>query len=181
VDESESVTQTQIQSYTDTTSDVRTRTYTWSDPAATLPKVMGRSGLEVLQAMAAGELPFPPITATLDFASFDVEDGRVVVTLQPQEFHYNPIGTVHGGVVATLLDTAAACAVHSTLPAGVGYTSLDLTTKFLRPVTIESGLVRCEGRVVHRGSRTALAEASLTDRSGRLLATATSSCMIFGG
>jgi uncharacterized protein (TIGR00369 family) len=95
------------------------------------------------------------------------------------EFHYNPIGSVHGGVIATLLDTAAGCAVHSTLPAGVGYTSLDLTTKFLRPVTVDSGRLRCEGTVLSRGRTTALAEARLFNAADRLVAHATSSCLIF--
>jgi uncharacterized protein (TIGR00369 family) len=86
---------------------------------------------------------------------------------------------MHGGVLATLLDSAAACAVHTTLPAGVGYTSLDLTTKFLRPVTVHSGLLRCEGIVLSRGKRTALAQAQVFDNADRLIAHATSSCMIF--
>ncbi len=101
------------------------------------------------------------------------------MTLTPQEFHYNPLGSVHGGVIATLLDTAAGCAVHTTLPAGVGYTSLDLTTKFLRPVTVGSGRLRCEGTVLSRGRRTALAQAQLIDERGALVAHATSSCLLF--
>ena len=117
----------------------------------------------------------------IDIAGMEVEQGRVTVLLDPQEFHYNPLGTVHGGMLSTLLDTAAACAVHSTLPAGVGYTSLDLSVKFLRPVTVASGRLRCEGQVLQRGRRTALAEARLTDAAGRLVAHATSSCMIFDG
>jgi uncharacterized protein (TIGR00369 family) len=99
--------------------------------------------------------------------------------MAPREFHYNPLGTVHGGILATLLDTAAGCAVHSTLSAGVGYTSLDLTVKFLRPVTVASGALRCEGTVLSRGRTTALAEARLTDAKGRLVAHATSSCLLF--
>ena len=97
-----------------------------------------------------------------------------------QTFHYNPLGGVHGGMISTLLDTAAGCAVHSSLDVGQGYTSLDLTVKFLRPVTVESGQLTCVGTVLSRGRRTALAEAQLTDENGRLLAHATSSCMIFG-
>jgi uncharacterized protein (TIGR00369 family) len=116
---------------------------------------------------------------TLGITGFEPSAGRVAVEMPAQEFHYNPLGTVHGGVLATLLDTAAACAVHSTLARGEGYTSLDLTTKFLRPVTVESGLLRCEGRVIQRGRRTALAEATLLDEQGRTVAHATSSCMIF--
>ena len=97
---------------------------------------------------------------TLDICGFHAERGRVVVELRAQEFHYNPLGTVHGGVIATLLDTAAGCSVHSTLAVGEIYTSLDLTTKFLRAVTVDSGLLTCEGTVLQRGRRTALAEAS---------------------
>lgn len=111
---------------------------------------------------------------------FTAEHGRVTIHLKPREFHYNPLGTVHGGVLATLLDTATGCAVHSTLPAGVGYTSVDLITKFLRQVTIETGRLRCEGVVLSAGQRTALAEARLTDGQGKLLAHATSTCMLFG-
>ena len=99
--------------------------------------------------------------------------------MRAQEFHYNPLGSVHGGMLATMLDTAAGCAVHSTLAVGEGYTSLDLTTKFLRPATLESGLLTCVGKVISRGRRTALAEAHLTDEAGRLIAHATSSCMLF--
>ena len=107
-------------------------------------------------------------------------EGWITFALQPQEMHYNPLGTVHGGVLATLLDSATGCAVHSVLPAGVGYTSMDLTTKYLRPVTTATGKVIATGTVLSRGSRTALAEAKLTDSRDRLLAHATSSCLIFG-
>ncbi|TDB90589.1 PaaI family thioesterase, partial [Micromonospora fluostatini] len=105
------------------------------------------------------------------------DEGRVMVELVPQEFHYNPLGTVHGGILSTLLDTAAACAVHTTLPAGVGYTSLDLNVKFLRPVTVASGTLRCEGTVLQRGRRTALAEPG--SPTPTLIAHATSSCLLF--
>lgn len=114
----------------------------------------------------------------MDVESLEVELGRVAVSMRAQEFHYNPLGGVHGGVIATLLDTAAACSVHSTLAVGELYTSLDLTTKFLRPVTVDSGLLRCEGKVLNRGRRTALAQAELFDQTGRLVAHATSSCLI---
>jgi uncharacterized protein (TIGR00369 family) len=124
-------------------------------------------------------MPPPPVMALLDFSGFRAERGKVTVEMRAQEFHYNPLGSVHGGMLATMLDTAAGCAVHSTLAVGEGYTSLDLTTKFLRPVTLESGLLTCVGRVISRGRRTALAEAELTDEAGRLVAHATSSCMIF--
>jgi uncharacterized protein (TIGR00369 family) len=156
----------------------RTRTISWADPAI-LASASPRSGLDFLRAISAGELPAPPVTHLLGFARIVPDFGRVLVEMQPQEFHYNPLGTVHGGILATVLDTATGCAVHSTLSAGEGYTSLDLTTKFLRPVTTGSGLLRCEGTVLSRGRRTALAEARLTDGAGRLVAHATSSCLIF--
>jgi uncharacterized protein (TIGR00369 family) len=162
-----------------TQTQTRSRTFTWDDPLAHLAELGGRTGLELFQAMEAGELPPPPIMKLMDIESVTAVFGSVTVKLRPQEFHYNPLGTVHGGVIATLLDTAAACSVHSTLPAGIGYTSMDLTTKFLRPVTVGSGLLTCTGSVLSQGRRTALAQAQLTDEQGRLLAHATSSCLIF--
>ncbi|QLQ35219.1 PaaI family thioesterase [Micromonospora robiginosa] len=157
----------------------RSRTFTWADPVAGAAHVGRRSGLDLMRAMIAGELAAPPITNLIDIARMEADEGRVVVELLPQEFHYNPLGTVHGGVLSTLLDTAAGCAVHTTLPAGVGYTSLDLNVKFLRPVTVASGTLRCEGTVLQRGRRTALAEARLTDPANRLVAHATSTCLLF--
>lgn len=157
----------------------RTRTYTWEDPSVSVAAMADHSGMEILKAISAGEIPPPPIMRTLGIDGVEVEDGRMVFHLEPQEFHYNPLGTMHGGVLATLLDSAAGCAVHTTLPAGVGYTSLDLTTKFLRPVTLNSGTLRCEGTVLSRGSRIALAQAQVFDGQGRLVAHATSSCLIF--
>jgi uncharacterized protein (TIGR00369 family) len=157
----------------------RTRTFSWTDPTEHLKLLTQRSGLEILQAMSAGELPPPPVFQLIDASALHAAEGSVTVTLDPQEFHYNPIGTVHGGVISTLLDTAAACSVQSTLPAGVGYTSMDLNVKFLRPVTVDSGTLTCTGSILQRGRRTALAEARLTDGQGRLVAHATSSCLIF--
>lgn len=157
----------------------RTRTFSWTNPAEHAALLGRSSGLELLRRMAAGELPPPPIMNLIDVVGFEVEEGSVTLDLDPQEFHYNPLGTVHGGVISTLLDTAAACSVHSTLPAGVGFTSLDLNVKFLRAVMVGSGRLRCSGTVLQRGRRTALAEARLTDPAGRLVAHATSSCMIF--
>jgi uncharacterized protein (TIGR00369 family) len=157
----------------------RSRTYSWTDPAEHAAMMGSRSGLELLRAMASGELPAPPVMHLIDMAGLEVEEGSVTVHLDPQESHYNPLGTVHGGVLSTLLDTAAACSVHTTMPAGVGYTSLDLTVKFLRPVTVASGRITTRGAVLQRGRRTALAEARMTDAAGRLVAHATSSCLIF--
>ncbi|GAA2706608.1 PaaI family thioesterase [Micromonospora olivasterospora] len=163
---------------TQTQQPVRSRTFSWSDPVAGAAHIGRRSGLELLRAMIAGELAAPPVMHLMDMARLEADEGRVAVELVPQEFHYNPLGTVHGGVISTLLDTAAGCAVHSTLPAGVGYTSLDLNVRFLRPVTVDSGTLRCEGSVLQRGRRTALAEARLLDGAGRLTAHATSTCLL---
>ncbi len=159
--------------------DTRTREHTWHDPAVGLASLGTLSGLEFLQAMAEGRVPYPPISSTLDFAAFIVEPGVVTVELDPAEFHMNPLGTVHGGVIAALLDTACGCAVHTTLPAGTGYTSLDLNTRFLRPVRAGAGRIRCVGTVLAAGSRTATAEARLVGAGDRLLAHATSTCLLF--
>jgi uncharacterized protein (TIGR00369 family) len=157
----------------------RSRTFTWTDPAATAAWVGTSSGLEMLQAMRDGRLPAPPILQLVGATGFDAEEGKVTVYMPAAEFHYNPLGSVHGGVIATLLDTAAGCTVHSTLPAGVGYTSLDLMTRFIKPVTVNSGTLRCEGAIISRGRRTAVAESHLYDERGKLLAHATSTCLIF--
>jgi uncharacterized protein (TIGR00369 family) len=137
------------------------------------------SGYDQLMAIRDGLLPPAPIAETLGMVNFDGERGSITVELDPELRHYNPLGTVHGGVISTMLDTAAGCSVHSTLAAGEMYTSLDLTVKFLRPATVDSGRLRATGRVIQRGRRTALAEAQLVDASGKLVAHATSSCMIF--
>ena len=161
-----------------TTQLTRERTHSWTDPAETAAAALAVDGLTFLRALAAGDIPPAPIATTLGMTLEEVDEGRVVFGLAPAEFHYNPIGSVHGGVYATVLDSACGCAVHSTLPAGARYTSLDLTVKFLRGLDVAVGPVRCEGRVLHSGRRTALAEARLTDAAGRLYAHATSTCMV---
>jgi uncharacterized protein (TIGR00369 family) len=157
----------------------RTRQYSWSDPLALAELGRGRPGLELFQALLAGELPPPPIGDTLGFTLLEASEGRAVFGLEPAEHHYNPIGVVHGGVAATLLDSACGCAVHTLLPAGAGYTSLDLSVRYLRPVTADTGPIRAVGTVLNKGRRTALAEGRLLDSNDKLLAHATSSCMIF--
>jgi uncharacterized protein (TIGR00369 family) len=158
----------------------RTRTYQWDDPLIPARAAQEMSGLEAMRALVAGEAPKPPIAHTLGFDLVDVDRGRAVFTIRAAEYMYNPIGSIHGGVYATLLDSAAGCAVHTMLPAGTRYTTLDLSVKFLRAMTAESGTVRCIGTVTHLGGRTALAEARMLDEDDRLLATATSSCLILG-
>ncbi|OBF91767.1 aromatic compound degradation protein PaaI [Mycobacterium sp. 852002-51163_SCH5372311] len=156
----------------------RTRTIEWSDPLISAEAAAVLPGIEFLQRMVDGTIPQPPIMSTLGARLEAVAEGQAVFTMTPSESHYNPIGSVHGGVYCTLLDSAAACAIHTLLPAGVGYTSLDLSVRFVGRISVDTGLVRCTGTVTHMGRRTALAEAVLTSRNGKLLATATSSCLI---
>ena len=157
----------------------RQRCYSWSDPARAAAAARRMDGSAFFAELTAGRLPMPPIAETLGFTAVFVADGVARFELEPQEFHYNPIGSVHGGVISTLCDSACGCAVHSLLPAGAYYTSLDLSVKFLRPVTAATGRLHCEGTVLHLGARSALAQASLTGSDGKLHAQATSSCMIF--
>lgn len=160
------------------TTSERTRTFTWSDPMIGAQAAPTMSGLDYLHAMGRGELPFPPIMALMNICVQEAEAGRVVFTVEPAEYHYNPIGSVHGGLACTLCDSAMGCAIHSTLPAGVGYTTLEVKVNFLRPLTVETGLVLCEGKVIHVGGRVATAEARVVDRAGKLYAHATTTCLI---
>ncbi|HEX8774066.1 MAG TPA: PaaI family thioesterase [Pyrinomonadaceae bacterium] len=157
----------------------RTRTVSWEDPRALAEAGRGLSGLEYLQKIVAGELPRPPISALMNFGLAELGEGHAVFTVEPAEYHYNPIGVVHGGLAATLLDSAMGCAVHSTLPAGAAYTTLEVKVNYVRPMTAETGMVRCEAKVIHVGGRTATAEGRVLDASGRLYAHATTTCIIF--
>ena len=157
----------------------RTRTVSWEDPKALAEAARGLTGLEFLQKVVSGELPRPPISALMDFGLAELEEGRAVFTVRPGEYHYNPIGVVHGGLAATLLDSAMGCAVHSTLPAGAGYTTLEIKVNYVRALTAETGEVRCEARVIHVGGRTATAEGKVLDAAGKLYAHATTTCIIF--
>ena len=156
----------------------RERTFTWQDPTIGAAAAPSMSGIEYLHAMQRGELPPPPVAMAMGFTLDVVEPGRAVFGMVPAEHHYNPIGGVHGGVAATLLDSAMGCAVHSTLPAGARYTTLELKANFLRPIHVGTGPVQCEGTLIHAGRTTVLAEARLTDGAGKLLAHATSTCLI---
>jgi uncharacterized protein (TIGR00369 family) len=158
---------------------LRQRTYSWTDPDVAAGAARQLDGGTFFASLTAGELPAPPIAETLGFTATHVSAGVARFELDPAEFHYNPIGSVHGGVIATLCDSACGCAVHSLLPAGAYYSSLDLSVKFLRRVTAATGRLVCEGTVVHLGARSALAEATLTGPDGKLYARAASSCMIF--
>ncbi len=159
---------------------LRERTFSWADPRAALNQAAGRSGLEVMRAIIDGELPPPPIARLLEMEVIEAEPGRAVFALQPQEWMYNPIGSVHGGIAATILDSCMGCAVHTTLEAGVGYTTTDLQVRYLRSMQAGEGRVLAEGRVVHAGRRTATAEGRvyLEAEEGVLLAHGSTGCVI---
>ena len=159
----------------------RTREIVWQDPLPTAAKGLELSGMDYIGAIVAGDVPPPPIAVTMNFAPIDFDQGRAVFEGVPGEEHYNPIGVVHGGYAATLLDSALGCAVHTTLPAGVAYTSLGLEAKYVRPISRDTGRVLCEATVLYRGRRQATAEATLTAAdSNKLLAHGTSTLMILG-
>jgi uncharacterized protein (TIGR00369 family) len=157
----------------------QTKTITWVDPRPQAAKARTMSGLDYLQAMVDGGLPAAPIASHINMEFVSVEPGIAVMAATPDESHYNPIGSVHGGFFATLLDSVCGCAVQTTLPAGTAYTSLDLNVSFLRGITTETGRVIATGRVTKPGSRAAFVEADIKDGEGRLLATATSTCLVF--
>ena len=146
----------------------------------TPPEVMaGMTGLEFVRAMFAGKLPPPPIMQTIEPFDQTAEPGVVAFHSIPGFRHYNPIGSVHGGYAATLLDSAMGLAVHSMLPRGTGYTTLEFKISFVRGMTEDTGPVRSEGRILNVGLRTATAEGRITDAKGRLLAHATTTCLVF--
>lgn len=141
--------------------------------------IAGKSGLEVMRAMLDGTLPYAAIARTLDFTIVEVGDGRAVFQGTPMERHLNPLGTVHGGWIATLLDSALGCAVHTRLPAGRGYTTAELSVNYVKAVTPRVPKVRAEGRVIHCGRQLATAEARLVGADGTLYAHATTTCLVF--
>ena len=149
------------------------------DPREVAAKGRELSGMDYIQAIFAGEVPAPPISELMGFRGVFAEPGHAVFEMEPGPQHYNPIGSVHGGIALTLLDSAMGCAVHTTLGAGVGYTTLEVKTNFVRPISADTGVIRCEGVVLHSGSRIATAEGKLTDAAGKLLAHGTTTCLIF--
>lgn len=157
----------------------RTKEITWEDPAPGAKQALQMDGIDYLKAMSAGQLPLPPLLYTLDFKVGQLEPGNVSFSFQPQEFHYNPMGSVHGGVISAILDSAMGCSLHSLLEAGRAYTTLELKVNFLRAVTIQTGELQAVGKVIHLGGRTGLVEAQLLDDKGQVYAHATSTCMIF--
>lgn len=161
-----------------TTLEQRSRVVTWDDPIASLQAARGLGGIDVLRAIEGGDIPAPPVARLLGLEVDQISEGLVTFAFEPAEYHYNPLGTVHGGVLTTVLDSAMGCAVHSKLRAGVTYTTLELKVSFLRPVRVTTGRVRGEGKVVHLGGRVATAEAHLVDGDGTLYAHATSTCLL---
>jgi uncharacterized protein (TIGR00369 family) len=163
----------------DTSDSTRSRTISWQDPVASAAVGAQMAGLEYVRAIQSGEIPPPPIAVVMNFSIELLEEGRAVFVGEPGEEHYNPIGVVHGGYASTILDSALGCSVHTLLPTGVGYTSQTLEVKYLRPILRDTGAVRAESFVIHKGRKTATAEAKLTSvDSGKLLATGTSTCLI---
>jgi uncharacterized protein (TIGR00369 family) len=157
----------------------RSRTVTWHEPGPNTEKGLTMPGIDYLRAMADGELPQAPIARLMNFAIVSVDPGRVVFTCQPGESAYNPIGAVHGGLVCTLLDSVTGSAIHSTLPQGKGYTSVEIKVNYLKAVRLNSGLLTATGTVVKAGSRVGFAEGVVTDASGAVVATATSTLLVF--
>jgi uncharacterized protein (TIGR00369 family) len=159
----------------------RSRTFSWQDPAATAAEGLKLAGLDYIRAIADGALPPPPIAMLHGFEIVEADEGRAVFALRPAEWMYNPIGMVHGGIAATILDSCMGCAVHTTLPAGVGYTTTDLQVRYIRAMGETTGRVLAEGHVVHRGRRTATAEGRVfTETDEKLIAHGSTGCVIFG-
>lgn len=157
----------------------RSRTFQWSDPVLSATNARSMSGLDFLLAIDDNEFQLPPSLLALGIAKPEVESGKVTFLFEPQEFHYNPIGSVHGGIISTVLDSSMGCTVHTLLPAGTGYTTLELKVNFLKPVTIQTGMLTTTGKIIHFGGKIILAEASMADSKGAIYAHAISTCMTF--
>ena len=158
--------------------DTRQRTYEWDDPAPTARAGLDRDGLSVLRAIGAGELPLPPAVRTLGIEPVEADPGRVTFRLDLGEYHLNPFGIVHGGVLAALMDTAMGCAVHSLLPPAVGYVTGELNVRFLRPALLAGAPLSCVGEVDHQGRSTMVASARIVDADDRVIAVAGSTCLV---
>ena len=156
----------------------RSRTFGWEDPEVVLNNLRSLSGLEFLKKVAAGEFPPPPMAELMNIQITEVTRGRVVFEGVPAEYHYNPLGTVHGGLAATLLDSAMGCCVNSCLEAGDMYTTLELKVNYLRAITIDTGRVRAISTIVHIGRTTALAEARVVDDHEAIYAYGSSTCLL---
>ena len=158
-----------------------TLTVEWSDAAALAAAGRSMAGIDFLRAIRDGRLPAPPLARVLGFHLVEVEPGHAVFEITPGEQHYNPIGVVHGGIAMTLLDSAMGCCIHTRMPAGGAYTTLEAKTNLVRAITDKTGRLRAIGKVVHVGSRVATAEGRLEDAAGKLYAHATSTCLVLNG
>jgi uncharacterized protein (TIGR00369 family) len=156
----------------------RTRTATWEDPAPGIEAARLLSGIGYMRAIASGEAPAPPLARLLGFELEKIEQGGVTFAMDPAECHYNPFGVVHGGVAATLFDSALGCAVQTLLPPASAAPTMQLNINYIRPITISTGRIRCSGTVVHLGKRSATAEGRLVDMHGKLYAHATGTFVI---
>ena len=157
----------------------RSKTITWQDPMLGAQAMTTMSGLDYMRALLAGDYPPPPILEVMNLHLESVEVGTVTFTAQPDESHYNPIGAVHGGFACTVLDSVAGCAVQTTLPHGFGYTSLEIKVNYLAAITATTGPLTAVGTVIKPGKRVAFAEGVLTDSSGKVVATASSTLLVF--
>ena len=159
----------------------RSLTVAWSDPRILADAARSMSGIEFLQAIRDAKLPAPPIAQLLGMRLAEVERGHAVFEVVPAEHHYNPIGVVHGGLAMTLLDSAMACSVQTQIPAGSGYTTLEVKINLVRAITSQTGKLRAIGKVLHLGSRIGTAEGRLEDASGKLYAHGTTTCIVLNG
>lgn len=157
----------------------RVKVVTWEDPRKSAREARRMSGVDFFDEMRRGNIPEPPFGKLLGIELSHAGEGSFTMTLQPGEVHYNPMGCVHGGILSTLLDSVMSAAVHTALPAGRGYLTIEIKVNFLRPVLQASGEITGEGKVVHLGGQIATAEGKITDAKGRLCATGTATCMIF--
>ena len=159
----------------------RSLTVTWEDPFAAYEE--GKklaTPLEYMRAIRDGRLPAPPIAKLISMDLVEVDEGKAVFQLTPAEQHYNPIGVVHGGIAFTMLDSAMGCCVQTMLPAGKGYTTLEIKANLVRAITLKTGPIRATGKILHMGRQTATAEARLEDAAGKLYAHSTTTCIILG-
>ena len=159
----------------------RTLTVEWNDPAALAAAGRSMAGIDFLRAMRDGKLPPPPIAQLMGFRLTEVEPGHAVFECMPGEQHYNPIGVVHGGLAMTLLDSAMGVCIHTRLPVGTGYTTLEAKTNLVRAISDKTGRLRAIGKLVHLGSRIATAEGRIEDAAGKLYAHATTTCIVLNG
>ncbi|MEU4538300.1 PaaI family thioesterase [Streptosporangium sp. NPDC023825] len=156
----------------------REHVISWEDPGVLAREGLSMSGLDCMNALIEGKLPPPPACSLMNFRLTEVAEGHAIGVMKPAEYHYNPFGGVHGGVLVTLMDTVMGCAVHTMLAAGVLYSTLEVKSNFVRQVSVHSGTLRCLASVIHLGGRTATAECRVTDASGDLCAHATTTCLI---